>query len=118
MQMNGITKLSGNIVSGNGTDWSGTYQLTETLANDATPSVKNVRYAKTGGTTTITAFDDPHEGQILSLVAFHAITITHGTSTNQPRLDGAANFVMASGDRLILEYTSGSWREVTRALNT
>ena len=52
----------------------------ETLANDATPSVDMGEYFVTGGTTTITDFDDGYVGQVITIIAEHAITITDGTN--------------------------------------
>ncbi len=83
-----------------------------TLANDATPSVENIMLAKTGGTTTITDFDDGVVGQTFTLLSAHAVTITDGTNI---LLNGSANFVMAAGDSLTLTmFNDQVWEEVAR----
>lgn len=86
------------------------------LANDATPSVKGLRACQSGGTTTITDFDDGYEGQIIYFMANHAITITDGTNIF---LNGSANFVMASTDTLtLIQKNDGLWYEIGRSDNT
>ena len=85
------------------------------LADDATPTVGNVTLAKTGGTTTVTDFDDGVVGQTFRLLAKHAITITDGTNI---LLNGSANFVMAIGDVLTLTmFDDQVWEEVSRKVN-
>jgi len=87
-----------------------------TLTDDATPSVENGRLFLTGGTTTITDFDDGIEGQIITVIAEHAITITDGTNIF---LNGSANFVMAATDTLTLVCKADSkWYEIGRSDNT
>jgi len=89
--------------------------LVTTLANDATPTVLNVVLAKTGGTTTITDFDDGVVGQTFALLSGHAVTITDGTNM---LLEGSANFVMADGDVLTLTmFNDQVWEEVARKTN-
>ena len=88
----------------------------ETLANDATPSVNGGRYFLSGGTTTITDFDDGATGQIITLIAEHAITITDGTNIF---LNGSANFTMAATDTLTLICKADNkWYEISRSDNT
>lgn len=53
----------------------------QTLDNTGTPSVKNGDRFFTGGTTTITDFDDGIEGQEITVVSNHSVTIDT-TSTN------------------------------------
>jgi hypothetical protein len=86
-----------------------------TLANDATPSVSGGKIFLTGGTTTITDFDDGATGQEIIILAEHAITITDGTNIF---LNGSANFVMASSDSLhLVQKANGFWYEVGRSVN-
>ena len=87
-----------------------------TLTDDATPSVQNGRLFLTGGTTTITDFDDGREGQLITIISEHAITITDGTNIF---LNGSANFVMAATDTLSLVCKAdGKWYEIGRSDNT
>ena len=69
-----------------------------TLADDATPTIEAGNLFKTGGTTTITDFDDGVVGQTIKILSAHSITITDGTNI---LLNGSGNFVMASGDVLV-----------------
>lgn len=86
-----------------------------TLANDATPSVLDGNVWLTGGTTTITDFDDGILGQKIEILSEHAITITDGTNII---LNGSINFVMASGDSLTLRLKADNlWYEVSRMVN-
>ena len=86
-----------------------------TLANDATPSVAAGNSFKTGGTTTITDFDDGVVGQEITILSAHAITITDGAPII---LNGSANFVMAAADTLTLKmYDNQVWSEVSRMVN-
>ena len=90
---------------------------TTTLANDATPSVVGLSLVVSGGTTTITDFDDGVVGQTIKLRAAHSLTITHNASIIV--LNGGANFAMASGDTLTLTmFTDQVWHEVARSDNT
>ena len=87
-----------------------------TLANDATPSVEGGRLYLSGGTTTITDFDDGVEGQIITVIAEHSLTITDGTNI---LLNGSGNFAMAATDSLTLVCKAdGKWYEISRADNT
>jgi hypothetical protein len=106
----------------NGTNWlclvnnATTAAPIVTLANDATPTVAGVTKALTGGTTTITDFDDGVEGQTLILIAEHGITITDGTNIF---LSGSANFVMVATDTLtLIQKADGKWYEIARSDNT
>jgi len=86
-----------------------------TLADDATPSVKFRDKWITGGTTTITDFDDGVEGQEITVFAEHSITITDGTNIF---LSGSANFVMTDTDSLTLvQKADGLWYETGRGDN-
>jgi hypothetical protein len=86
-----------------------------TLANDATPTVLNGNVWLTGGTTTITDFDDGVTGQEITIIAEHSITITDGTNIF---LNGSANFVMAATDTLTLICKADNkWYEVSRSVN-
>jgi len=88
-----------------------------TLDDTGTPSVATSNLFVTGGTTSITDFDDGVVGQTIKVLSQHAITITHGASTIV--LNGATNWTMASGDTLTLTmFTSGVWHEVARSDNT
>lgn len=85
------------------------------LANNATPTVGRVTLAKTGGTTTITDFDDGIVGQTFTLLSGHAVIITDGTNI---LLNGSANFVMAAGDTLTLTmFNDQVWEETARKVN-
>jgi hypothetical protein len=106
----------------NGTNWlclvndATTAAAIVTLDDDATPSVSGVTKALTGGTTTITDFDDGVTGQVLMLISEHAITITDGTNIF---LNGSANFVMAATDTLtLIQKADGKWYELSRSDNT
>ena len=92
------------------------YKRVTTLANDATPSVGGVELCKTGGTTTITDFDDGQIGQTIELLSAHAITITDGSPII---LAASTNFVMAAGDTLVLTmFDNQVWNEVSRTIET
>ncbi len=92
--------------------YGGSYGVYRTLDDAATPSVKNARMVRTGGTTTITDFTDQHQGQVLILRSSHAVTITHGSGI---LLDGNSNFTMSGGDTLTLCCFDGNnWEEIGR----
>ena len=103
----------------NGTEWlpAGTIgSEIKTLADDATPTVLDGTVFLTGGTTTITDFDDGVEGQEIEIISEHAITITDGTNIF---LNGSANWTMAATDTLTLrQKADGKWYEVARSDNT
>jgi hypothetical protein len=85
------------------------------LLNNATPTVLNQGTVLTGGTTTITDFDDGVQGQTITILSGHAVTITDGTNIF---LSGSANFVMASTDSLVLiQKADGKWYEISRSVN-
>lgn len=85
----------------------------EALADDATPTVQGAKKVKTGGTTTITDFDDGYTGQVIILVSEHAITITDGTNIF---LNGSTNWTMAATDTLTLICKSDNlWYEIGRS---
>lgn len=84
----------------------------QTLANEATPTVKGGGMYQTGGTTTITDFDDGVIGDVLYLEAKHSVTITHGSPI---QLNGDANYTMVSGDTLVLAmFDDQVWVEIAR----
>ncbi len=86
------------------------------LANDATPSIQGRDLWLTGGTTTITDFDDGFEGQILSIVSEHSVNITDGTNIF---LSGSGTYAMDDGDTLTLvQKADGKWYELGRSDNT
>lgn len=88
-----------------------------TLANSATPAVDTTsKYWLTGGTTTITNITGGAEGQEITILSEHAITITDGTNIF---LSGSTNFVMASTDSLsLVRKADGKWYEIGRSDNT
>ncbi len=85
------------------------------LADSATPTVLGQKHVQThANATTVTDFADGVLGQEIFVVAPGAQTITHNTSLI--RLAGSVNFVMAAQDVLhLLKYSTGAWREVSRA---
>ncbi len=106
---------TGAIERWNGSAWVLVFPNVVTLANDATPTVLNVVLAKTGGTTTITDFDDGVVGQPLELRFDHATTITDGSNI---LLNASANFVGAAGDVMKFRmFTDQVWEEVSRKVN-
>lgn len=87
-----------------------------TLANNATPSIDGGRLFLSGGTTTITDFDDGEPGQIITIISEHAITITDGTNIF---LSGSGNFAMQATDTLsLVQKADGKWYEIGRSDNT
>jgi hypothetical protein len=100
-----------------GQSWSGiAIQGTITvLADDASPSVAGVHLARTGGTTSITDFDDGVVGQTIKIKAEHSVTITDGAPIV---LNGGANFDMTDTDTLTLTmYVDQIWTEDARSVN-
>jgi hypothetical protein len=84
-----------------------------TLANNATPSITYNTVFKTGGTTTITDFDNGYIGKTIKVLAEHSVTITHNASIIV--LNGNVNFDMVSGDTLTLTmFNDGVWHEISR----
>jgi hypothetical protein len=87
----------------------------QTLANDATPSVDLLSTVKTGGTTTITDFDDGVVGQELLILSDHAVTITANAAII---LAGGVNYVMKASDTLTLRMINDQvWNEVSRSVS-
>jgi len=85
------------------------------LANNATPPVAGGSTFTTGGTTTITDFDDGTVGQTITVLSEHAVTITDATNII---LNGSANFVMAAADSLTLVLKADNkWYETARMVN-
>lgn len=88
----------------------------QALADNATPSVNKGNSYITGGTTTITDFDDGFVGQIITVIAEHSLTITDGTNIF---LNGSGNFAMNATDTLTLIQKSDTlWYELARSDNT
>jgi hypothetical protein len=86
-----------------------------TLADDAKPSISGKDIWLTGGTTTITDFDDGVEGQIITVIAEHSVTITDGTNIF---LNGSANWDMTETDTLTLICKENlKWYETSRGDN-
>ena len=92
---------------------AGKYLEWRTLADDPTPSVKDHRHFLTGGTTTITDFDDGTNLQEIIIVAEHSITITDGTNIY---LSGSSNWAMTATDTLTLICKADNkWYEIARS---
>ena len=84
------------------------------LADDATPSIFGSNIWRTGGTTAITDFDDGVEGQIITIIAQHSVTITDNTNL----LLAGGNFAMTNTDTLMLvQKSDGKWHEISRSDN-
>lgn len=118
---NNFTAASGDsmICANDGTNWNCTVSratnVIPSLADDATPSIAGYNTWLTGGTTTVTDFDDGVEGQIIRVIAEHSVTITDGTNI---LLSGSANFVMTATDTLtIIQKADGKWYELARGDN-
>lgn len=78
------------------------------LDNTGTPSVSSGTMFETGGTTTITAFDDGVEGQEITVLVKHAITFdTTGTTLKG---NAGVDITAASGDLLRGVYDGTNWR--------
>jgi hypothetical protein len=93
----------------------GLSETVTTLLNNATPSVLGGRLFVTGGTTTITDFDDGVIGQELVVLAAHSVTITDGTPII---LAGGANYDMTDSDTLVLRMINAQvWQEISRSVN-
>jgi hypothetical protein len=78
-------------------------------AADATPSVEQYCFFKTGAADTYTDFDDGAPGQQIQILAVHAATLTNGVNifTNT-----GANKVMVVNRIYTLRDTNGVWYEV------
>jgi len=90
-----------------------------TLADEATPSIlidlARHRYYLSGGTTTITDFDDGVTGHVITVIAEHSLDITDGTNIF---LSGSANWSMTATDTLTLICkTDNKWYEISRGDN-
>lgn len=86
-----------------------------TLSNSATPFVTRRQKCFTGGVITITNLQGGVEGQEITIISKHNITITDGTNIF---LNGSANFVMAPTDTLTLVLSDDSkWYEISRSVN-
>jgi hypothetical protein len=88
----------------------------KTLADEATPSVLGGKNFVTGGTTTITDFDDGEEGQVIKIVAEHTLDITDGTNIFCPT---GGNLTMNATDVLVLiQKADGKWYTESYSDNT
>lgn len=82
------------------------------LADEATPSIAGTNVFKTGGTTTITDFDDGVVGKQIQILAKHTIIITDSVDI---QLDGGTDFAMSPGNTLTLRmFDDQIWNEVGR----
>lgn len=96
--------------------------ITGVLDNTGTPNVYLPTPAKsweTSGTTTITNFINGRQGQIITIMSKHAVTVDHGSSII---LAGGTDFVMKANDTLTLilrpDYVSGNkWVEIARMVS-
>jgi hypothetical protein len=96
------------------TDRIGNWSITWDLDDTGTPTVAGGRLFITGGTTAITDFDDGSIGDVISILAAHSVTITHGSPIN---LNGSTNFTMVAGDTLTLAmFNDQVWVEVGRSV--
>lgn len=86
----------------------------QALDDTGTPSVSAGNIFNTGGTTAITAFDDGLNGQVITIVSLHSVTITDGSALN---LAGAGNYSMTADDTLTLVFTGTNWYETARSVN-
>ena len=84
-----------------------------TLDDTGTPSVAGANVFTTGGTTAITAFDDGVNGQIITVISAHSVTITDGASLH---LNGG-NYAMTDNDTLTLVFDGSEWYETGRAVD-
>lgn len=88
----------------------------KTLDNTGTPSVDDNTVVFTGGTTTITDFDDGVTGQSILVWALHTVEIDDGANIS---LQAEQDWVMETGDTLTLQMRSnGIWWENARSYNT
>ena len=84
-----------------------------TLGNEATPSVLGGQVFKTGGTRTVTDFDDGVVGQEVVILAEHRKTIRDNAAII---LAGGEDYAMTSGDTLTLRmFNDQVWHEVARS---
>ena len=83
---------------------------------DATPSVAKGNLFVSGGTVTISDFDDGIEGQIITFIAEHIVIIRDGSNIF---LSGSEDYVMGPSDTLTLVCNAdGQWYEVSRSDNS
>ena len=105
---------------------SNVYQINAFDNRDATPSVTGGSLFVTANTraTSITAFDDPTEGQQITIIIKDALTdFTNGgvggKGVNRLVLNGNANWTTATtGDSISFVYNDGIWVETYRSDNT
>jgi hypothetical protein len=84
-----------------------------TLADEATPSILTGKKFLTGGTTTITDFDDGYTGKEIIVISEHSLDITDGTNIF---LSGSANWSMTATDTLtLIQKADGKWYELSRS---
>jgi len=112
--------IPGLVIHGNDIEGTVSYlQDIQALADNETPTVKTDvlhKFFKTGSTTTITDFDDGIEGQVITILAEHSLTITDGTNIF---LSGGTNWAMAATDTLTLVCKADNkWYEISRSDNT
>jgi len=86
------------------------------LGNNSTPTVSGWEpLYLSGGTTTITDWDDGYTGMQFTMIADHSLTITDGTNIF---LSGSANFTMTATDTLtVVQKSDGKWYETSRGDN-
>lgn len=83
-----------------------------TYTADTTPDVADYDRILMNTAVTVTDFDNGAVGQIITVRAGAAVTITDGANIH---LQGTTNFDMVSGDVLRLEqFVSGIWEEIGR----
>ena len=105
---------------------SNVYQIKAFDNRDATPSVTGGSLFVTANTraTSITAFDDPTEGQQITIIIKDALTdFTNGgvggKGVNRLVLNGNANWTTSTtGDSISFVYNDGVWIETNRSDNT
>jgi hypothetical protein len=78
------------------------------LDNTGTPSVGNGTIFETGGTTTITAFDDNVLGQKITVLIKHDVTIDCTGTTLKG--NGGADITAHSGDWMEAVFDGSNWR--------
>ena len=88
-------------------------------ASDTTPTIRSngilARLCKSGGAVTITHFDDGQVGDVVTLLAAHAVTITHGENIHLRRSN---SFEMKAGDVLELAmFDDQVWEEISRKVS-
>jgi len=93
--------------------------VTVTGANQAVSvaGMANIRITA-GAAASVSTFTNGYYGKEITLYFDNGnVTINHGTSSSNPRLAGAVNFVGSQYDTLTLVYhTDGRWREKSRAV--